>query len=525
MFEGMRHFDLGRIECLKSLGRWVLILAQCLIVKTQPVVGQATGTIELNLIDSASGQAMEGRVQLRGSADRLLRPKALALVQGWSLVEDRLYYRGRPGDYDYAIFRGPEYAPVRGRFTLDKKAHAADEIKLVRKADLASEGWYAGDLLSRLSIQQTQPWFKVEGLSIASTLHHVIQSEANQQPAKRELAGRAEEQTYSGFLDERPGSGLAFHHWQPRSQPTTDTPSSRLLVQAKSVVVQPGELPIHIEIQKLWARDVPVWLASGRIDSVQVLSEHLTYDGRNAATVDALVQPSGKFQGPQGPGRLVEQIYWNLLEAGLRLPPTAGSGFGQTTSPLGYNRVYAQVGQPEASDQNQSTWWQAVRQGRCFVTSGPLIRAMVNGMPPGHVFLADKAVELDCQLTITAVDPVEYVEVIANGQSIYRAALDNSLPQPGRIPLLKMTQSGWLIIRVVAGNEDTYRLAMTAPFYFEIAGQRRVSKQAVSYFQRWLEQSGREVQKLSPQERSAHQPFLSAAERFWQTQSGLASSD
>jgi hypothetical protein len=88
-----------------------------------------------------------------------------------------------------------------------------------------------------------------------------------------------------------------------------------------------------------------------------------------------------------------------------------------------------------------------------------------------------------------------------------------------------MTQSGWLIIRVVAGKEDTYRLAMTAPFYFEIAGQRRVSKQAVSYFQRWLEQSGREVQKLSPQERSAHQPFLSAAERFWQTQAGLANSD
>lgn len=525
MFEAIKQFVADYIERQKILGRWLLIVSIWMIFRVQPLAAQATGTIDLNLVDATSRQPLEARVQLRAASGRLLRPKALAMVQGWSLVENRLYYRGRPGDYDYDILRGPEYAPARGRFTLDKNAHATADIELVRKADLASEGWYAGDLLSRLPTEQTRPWLKLEGLWIATSLHPLILTEANQQPAKRESAGQVVAQSYTGFLDERPGSGLAIHHWKPGSQPSSEIPSSHLLEKASSAEAQPGELPVHVEIQKLWARDVPVWLASGNIDSVQVLSEHLTYDGRDAATVHALTQPLGKFQGALGPGRLVEQIYWNLLEAGLRLPPTAGSGFGQTSSPLGYNRVYAQVGQPEASDQNQSTWWQALRQGRCFVTNGPLIRAMINDMPPSHVFRGDDPIELDCQLTITAVDPVEYVEVIANGQSIYRAALDKSLQHPSRIPLLKMAQSGWLIIRVVTGNESSYRLAMTAPFYFEIAGQRRVSKQAVNFFQQWLVQTGREIHKLPQKEQSAHQPFLTAAERFWQTQAGLANSD
>ncbi len=41
------------------------------------------------------------------------------------------------------------------------------------------------------------------------------------------------------------------------------------------------------EIQRLWARDVPIWLASGKVDGVQILSEHLTIEGEGAAKVSA----------------------------------------------------------------------------------------------------------------------------------------------------------------------------------------------------------------------------------------------
>ncbi len=39
------------------------------------------------------------------------------------------------------------------------------------------------------------------------------------------------------------------------------------------------------EIQRLWSRDVPIWLASGRIDAIQLLSDHLTIEGEGAARV------------------------------------------------------------------------------------------------------------------------------------------------------------------------------------------------------------------------------------------------
>ncbi len=50
------------------------------------------------------------------------------------------------------------------------------------------------------------------------------------------------------------------------------------------------------------------------------------------------------FKGPLGLGRYAESIYWNLLNAGFKLVPLAGTGpvsdqpSGATT---GYNRIYS----------------------------------------------------------------------------------------------------------------------------------------------------------------------------------------
>ncbi|MEZ6074697.1 MAG: hypothetical protein R3C56_03195 [Pirellulaceae bacterium] len=148
-----------------------------------------------------------------------------------------------------------------------------------------------------------------------------------------------------------------------------NVPSSRLLDMAKTALLATDELPVHAEIGRLWERDVPIWLASGHIDSIQLLGSHLTYDGQRQTPVEPLVDPDpGRFRGPHAGGRLVEYLYWQVLECGLRIAPTAGSGFGRNGSPLGYNRVYAYSPNP-----SRAAWWQAVRDGQAFVTSGPLL--------------------------------------------------------------------------------------------------------------------------------------------------------
>jgi hypothetical protein len=263
-------------------------------------------------------------------------------------------------------------------------------------------------------------------------------------------------------------------------------------------------------------------LASERIDSIQVLSDHISYDGTEMAAIETLVDPDPRrFRGPRRNGRLVEYFYWQVLETGLRIPPTAGSGFGKSPSPLGAHRVYAFL-----SSATSTSWWEAVRAGRTFVTSGPLLRTTLNGERPGYVFRAKPgtALEISVAMTLTVADPVEYLDIIFNGQTLYQARLDEYAKAGGRIPPLSVDESGWLVVRVVTERADTYRVATTAPYYVEI-GPPRISRKAVELFQTWLEKGVEQMASGEPALRAASEPYIQAARAFWNGRQAQATVD
>ncbi len=498
-----------------------------------PAYCQAPGEIEIALVEENTDQRLPCRVQVRGPNGNAIKPRAIDTVQGWSLVDGKLFFRGRAGEYHYDIFHGPEFAPARGHFILDKKSEAVDIIELPRHADLKSEGWYGGDLLNFHTSEKAQKWLAAEGLFMAASMldASIAKSPTQKADASTDESNSVEASSsnavptdaasiannYTSYHDRRAGSGLTIHHWLPKEPVAENSPSSQLIVQAKKQAIDDSALPVHVEIQKLWARDLPVWLASGRIDSIQLLSDHLTIEGKAASEVKPLVMPEGNFKGGRAGGRIVEQIYFQMLDAGLRIPLTAGSGFAKTPSPLGYNRVYALIG-----NASNETWWQAIRAGNSIVTNGPLLRVNANGMPPGHVFQSNEAIELDVGVVLTVADPVEYLEVIVNGSSVYRAALDEYAKQGGKIPTIKVDQSGWMVVRVITGREFSYRMATTSPFYIEIAGKQRVQASAVEYFQKWLQKTREEIAKLPPDVSKLHQPYLQSAEKFWEARRQLA---
>jgi hypothetical protein len=468
-----------------------------------PTFGQAKGEIQIDLIDSKTSEKLPARVLLKGANGSPIKPKSIDQVQGWSLVEGQLAFRGKPGDYRYEVYHGPEYAPAKGQFTLDKRSEGIDKIELPRHADLSSEGWHGADLLSFRPKKSTDRWLSAELLSSASSIAALDWS--GTPAAKEDIA-------FDGWMDDRGGSGLVFHHWSPSKVLSASVPSTQLIEQAKQAPANQGRPPVHVEVQNMSARDLPIWLATEKIDSIQMLSQHLTFDGSRATKVSPLVVPEHNFRGDRAPGRIIEQIYWRILDCGLRIPPTAGSGFGKSPSPLGYNRVYALVG---SSD--QINWWEAIRRGNSFVTNGPLLRVAINGMPPGHLFEFTKSVELDIGVALTTSDPVEYLEVIFNGSSIYKAALDEHAKKGGKIPPLEVKQSGWLVVRVVTAREFSYRMATTAPYYFELNGQRRVDPKSVEFFRTWLNKAKEQIKQLPAEVQKLHEPYLEAAEVFWNT--------
>lgn len=485
---------------------WSGLASEC------PCLGQAKGSLFVDFIEKDSHEPLTCRVKIQDYRGKDVRARGVLAERGWNLVEERLEFRGQPGDYKYQAFHGPQFSAASGGFTLDRNASGEDLVALPRHCDLAKEGWIGGDLLASVPAEKSRRWLPAEDLQMA-----VIVSEQSvpPEPPQRLDAPNGRWIDQHSYQDTRVGSGgLVIHHWLPPATVPKSLPSSRLLVIAKPNDPEEHPAPpVHAEIQKLWARDVPIWLASGRIDSIQLLSTHLTYDGSQGERVEALEAPDGFFKGQRGTGRLVEKLYWQTLDAGLHIPPSAGSGFGSSVSPLGYNRIYAAIGSVNASE-----WWDAVRQGRSFVTNGPLLRAQVNGELPGHTFRIDRGgtLDLDVSLTLTVADPVEYLDVIFNGQSLYQARLDEYAKQGGRIPPLAIKESGWLLVRVVTERDFTYRLATTAPYYIEVDGQPRISRGAVAFFQRWLEKSAAKIHEEDVATQQASQPYIAAAQKFWQ---------
>lgn len=487
----------------KTLLGFCLLIAATVHTKT---FAQATGKIELQMEEEVSGDSLTCRVRLTGANDRELRIRGALHQSGWNLVENPLNYEGRSGEYKYEITHGPQFSRGTGGFTLDRKSEAVDIIRLPRHCDLDIEGWRGGDLLAHVKPEESVKWLVAEDLAMSVVVHEQATAETSKE-YKRIEGAKARWIDALSYRDARPHSGLTLHHWTPGREVPEWVPSSKLLVMAK-------EKPdTFAEIQRLWARDVPIWLASGKVDGVQLLSEHLTIEGPGATRVTTPPDmDEAMFKGPRGPGRMVEAIYWKLLETGLRIPPTAGSGFGRTPSPLGYNRVYAMTGNPDPA-----AWWQSLRAGESFVTNGPLLRASVNECLPGHVFTSNEKqpVELDIDLKLTVADPVEYLDVIFNGQTLYQARLDEYAKAGGKIPPQSIKESGWLVIRVVTERDFTYRIATTAPFYFEFNGQPRISREAVSWFQTWLNRTAKLIDSEPDQSRTAAQPFVAAAKSFW----------
>jgi predicted RNA binding protein YcfA (HicA-like mRNA interferase family) len=209
---------------------------------------------------------------------------------------------------------------------------------------------------------------------------------------------------------------------------------------------------------------------------------------------------------------LSEAIYWQMLEAGFRLTPTAGSHFDFKDTHLGYNRVYIH----SQEKPTVASWWQSIRKGQTMVTNGPLLRTNVNQLPPGSVQASyrGQSIALDIQASLTVRDPVDYLDVIFNGETLYSAKLEDHYNK-GEFPPLEIGQSGWLVVRVVTAHDQGYRLATTAPYYFEFDGKPRVSRRAVQFFRRWLELAKAAIEMDSKQSK-AMQPWLQRAEEFWE---------
>jgi len=207
----------------------------------------------------------------------------------------------------------------------------------------------------------------------------------------------------------------------------------------------------------------------------------------------------------------VQEIYYHVLNTGMRLPPSAGSASGVLPNPVGYNRIYVHLD----GDLTLEKWMAGLRAGRSFVTNGPLLRVTANGELPGHVFTSDKPLSIALAARLDGRDPVDRIEIVRDGRVERRVPVKDG---PGSI---EFSSSGWFLLRCIAKNEKTFRFASTAPFYVEIgADKRRISRASARFFADWVDERMARIKLDDPKQREEVLEPHRRAKEYW---AGLAS--
>ncbi|WP_236621032.1 hypothetical protein [Rhodopirellula sallentina] len=477
------------------------------------------------------------------------------------------------GPYEFRVTRGPESRVIAGNFEIEKTSEDETTLIVPRILSMREQGWTSGDCLVPPSKENLPIRMSAEDLHVAivnaardntardntarendsrSSSHIVTEEELEQLRARRNRK-ELPKLTEPMFIDSSADAvaGLVFYHDLPQPSASDSKESNDLTLAAFYRLAnlakrRRGEEPTDapeilrapenhaaaaepkVAIEDPFAWSMPVMLASGQIDGFFVLGDWLRLDRKLLQTKNGRPFSTATPRPAILLGREAEQIYWETLDAGFRMAPLAGSGDGGGLHPVGYNRLY--VAGPYAAEStyenvrsipspvtSREQWWDNAWAGHSFATNGPLLQATLGGKLPGHVFEGATGVPMRVtpELTLTVRDPVDYLEVIHNGKIHYSAKLDEYAKAGGKIPPINVDEPGWALIRVVTLFEDHFRAATTAPWYFDIEGERRISRGSVEFFQTWLGDYEQHLRSQRNVNLARYAPFIRAARTYW----------
>ncbi len=173
-------------------------------------------------------------------------------------------------------------------------------------------------------------------------------------------------------------------------------------------------------------------------------------------------------------------MYYRFLNAGFRLAATGGSdNFADVwrDPPPGTARTYARLDGPVSVP----SWLEAVRAGRTFATTGPLLFLRVNGAEPGAEVAAPESGRVEVEIDLVSATPVDSVEVLVNGAVVWTEDV-RGLPAADGRPAgggwgqrvllhrqLEVPGAGWVAARALGPPSplvsDSYAFAQTSPVW------------------------------------------------------------
>lgn len=240
------------------------------------------------------------------------------------------------------ISRGGEYIPV------EIDAARGGEVRLRRWIHMAARGWWAGDMHVHRAPNDMPRLTEAAAIRFAPAITRWNdQSNLASWPPGREYS-------VNNCEDER-GWGAALFFGLPSPLQLYSMKTNRNYPAAAPIWREAREKRAYIDLEKAIWWGAPVAVALEPPDSIGVAVNHFLEDRMMDNEAWGRPRDLARYPGPAGFASYVFDLYYAYLNAGLRVPASAGSANGVIHNPLGYNRSYVHLG----SDFSAERWMAA----------------------------------------------------------------------------------------------------------------------------------------------------------------------
>lgn len=483
------------VSTANRLERWTPEMPVPLILLLLSQQPPAAVTVTGRILDADTGQLLPARLYVEDDGGRFFTAESSDKKQvvydkrrgnsvevHTSLPPQQFSLELPPGIYRFTAERGHEYRSAVRRVEVGSAPVEVD-LRLRRWVNMADRGWFSGDTHVHRRLSELPAVMLAEDLNVAFPLTAWV-TDTEQSPASDNRNPEPIPPARLIRLDDTHviwPVNTEYEHFSVSGKRHTLgavfvlNHSSTLDVKAPPVAPlarRAREENALLELDKHnwpWSMMIaPVM----KVDLFELSNNHIwRTDFMFRSWYPEYAPPSMEVSVSDGftERQWIEFGFWNyyaLLNCGLRMMPTAGTASGVHPVPLGFGRVYVQ--QPDGFQ--YESWVKALREGRSFVTTGPMLFAEYSDLATtsrsddrGHF-----------SIEVRSQRPLSALELIINGDV---HAIESSSENDGCVvtrarAAISSASSGWACVRCYEQQPDgRVRFAHSAPAYFHVPGK------------------------------------------------------
>lgn len=467
--------------------------------------GAPTGRASIRVVEGDTPEESTARIAIQHKDGKFHAPPgSLYRLHGQDLhfyAHGSMHFELPAGEYELRAARGPEYTGTRESFTIRASEETSVVVRMHRWTNQRQEGWVSGESHIHANYgyghwynSPTTMRLQCEGEDLAVANFMVANSDGD---------GVFDREFFLGRPDPR-STDRTILYWNEEFRSTIW--GHMTLLNLKSLVTpiftgfkntsHPHDVPMNADIADhvhdqdgfvnythpahseqdpyagpYTAKEIPIDVALGKIDSMDVMSNH----SANLA------------------------LWYRLLNCGFQLPASAGTDcfLNRIPSTLpGAVRVYVGCGE----EQSYSSWIDNHRRGRTFVTHGPMLRLAVSGEEPGATIRLAEPGVVRIQAEAVAQHPIRSLELVINGHSQILAAppADDATRTLRVDKEVRIEESSWVALRVHGDppwRQSGEPFAHTSCVYVTIGETPIRSAEDARYFVAWIQRLRGDLRK------------------------------